>query len=176
MYFRNAWNHFSGKTREKAFTLPIRLKRVYFLPIMTSIALSSAPVSRPKVHRPPPLAPVTRKHRVASALVDYGTIAKFAFTISSVGLLLTLGVLFAHRFFPSTLREDVVVKTAIAVAPIADAQADSSQAKTIVLKEKDGAIVGQMTKIVPSVPPADIATSEIDNRKGRELLSIVNKY
>lgn len=109
--------------------------------------------------------------------MDYGTVAKFAFSFSSVALVIVLSVLFADRMFPtSALHQNVVVKTAIPVDPTSETDILDSEAKPIILKEKEGTIVGQMAKIVPAAPATDAGTSEIDNRKGRELLSIVNKY
>ncbi len=148
---------------------------------MSTAILASLPVSLPKVHRLPPRPPETRKHQVTAAVMNYGNMAKVAFTVSSFALVIVLSVLFADQLFPTGgLHQDVVVKTAIAVDPISDAEAlgfsSAASGKAIVLKEQDGTIVGQMAKIIPSAPPADITTSEIDNRKGRELLSIVDKH
>lgn len=50
--------------------------------------------------------------------------------------------------------------------------------KTVILKGSGDAIIGQITKITPpSKAGEEVNTvSEVDNRKQRELFSIINQY
>ena len=55
---------------------------------------------------------------------------------------------------------------------------DNSQGKTIILQGKNEAIIGQMARIpTENEQITEIkSASEVDNKAGRELLSIINKY
>lgn len=139
-------------------------------------------VSRPKIHRLPKQKPAPR-HRLAAAVVSYGAAAKLVFTLSSLALALLLVGLIANRFVPPSLFDQEaqsrpVVLTGPAIFEASPAAGGTPRQKAIVIKGQKEMIVGQLTKISPSSAPASEVTarSEVDNRKGRELLSIVNQY
>jgi hypothetical protein len=138
-----------------------------------------APVlsSRPKIHRLP--ATVLRspeKPRLRSVLLKGGVMmAALTIVVVMLGWVVSLS---------SASRESFArVLAGSGGAPVSDAMAStllsaSPSDSTIVLADKSGTIVGRMAKIpaqnehITEIKPV----SEVDNRAGRELLSIINKY
>jgi len=63
---------------------------------------------------------------------------------------------------------------------LASVTSDVSAGKTIVLRNENDVIVGQMARISsPAAPVAEVhsmSASGVDRRKGRELLSIISQY
>lgn len=144
---------------------------------MNPYAAALPAASRPKVHRLPPRAVQSRRHKAMAAVLSYGNAAKLVFTASSVALVLL--ALFFSQFSPLKSGGETVSVRAIAVSDaMASASSAVPQSRSIVLTGQDGnKIVGHMAKLSPaqqsSTEPAII--SEVDKRRGQELLSIVNQ-
>jgi hypothetical protein len=132
-----------------------------------------ASVSRPKIHRLPGLPQEPRPSRLVNTVLSYGNTVKLAFTVSSVVLVLIFLVLFASRFFPAALTQDIVATASAGTVTASPLE------KTIVLRNENQVIIGQMARISsPIAPSSEVSTmsSDVDKRKGRELLSIINQY
>lgn len=148
--------------------------------IMQAYTHTSLPLSRPKIHRLPARAPRDYRHRILAAVLSYGNAAKLGFTLSSLALVVVLSALMASRFIPADiLNQEIIAKTAtaatvsVSATAVAESGAADTQGKTIILKEKNGMIMGRMARISPASPSS---VAEVDNRKGQELLSIVNRH
>jgi hypothetical protein len=143
---------------------------------MNPAIITSEPTSRPKIHRPPVLPPEPQKRRTISALLSYGSSMRVFFTASSAVLGAVLALLLASHFLPVGM----IAKTPPAHPVVADAEAFTQAAsKIIVLRDEKDVIVGQMARLAsPVTPLPEVSTmsSEVDKRKGQELLSIINKY
>lgn len=128
-------------------------------------AVMSASVSRPKVHRLPPPPSRFSKKRLAAWLLKGGTAL---FAIVAVGVLVS-----KVDVSVSPMNGPAAVSNAVA-APIPM----EKQSDTIVLTDQSGTIVGQMAKIPTQHEQiTEIKTlSQVDNRAGRDLLSIISKY
>ncbi len=143
------------------------------------------PVSRPKIHRlPASLSSPEPRYSLRSFRIARG--------VRMLGLLVVVSVaLFigSRLSGPSSIGGDATVTVAAArlspasgdaMASIPDIQTlnPDGTSKTIHIEGKSEAIVGQLARI-PSENSnlSDIKTvSEVDNRAGRELLSIISKY
>lgn len=152
---------------------------------MSGLIAISTVASRPKVHRLPTRARHSRRHQMMAAVLNYGTAAKFVFTLSSIGLAVILIALFTSRFswfqnMPVTIEAAITLPHSMLPVPVSDAAAStpSSRNKTIVLKGQEGTIVGQMAKMSPqgNAKVEVGAISTVDNHGRQELLSIVNQY
>jgi hypothetical protein len=134
-----------------------------------------AGLSRPKIHRPPVVArEEPPPHRLVAAVLSYGNTARFIFTLSSLVLGFVLLALLVSHSFPGALKENIVAK-----ADISPSAGSPPPSETIVLRNENDVIVGQMARIASPVQPGpEISTmsSAVDRRKGQELLSIIGKY
>jgi len=113
-----------------------------------------------------------------AAVFNYGYTAKFIFTFSSLALMVVFLGLMASRLPTGFLEEKPEAK--MGSGALTSAASNVPAGKTIVLKNENDIIVGQMARISsPSAPIADVhsmSASGVDKRKGRELLSIINQY
>lgn len=117
-----------------------------------------------------------------ATLLNYGHAARFVFTLSSLALAMMLSALFFSDFSPlAALQQEVKNAPAGLQATVTVSEAIAStvlpQDRGIVLTGQDGnRIVGQMVRM--SVQPQSAVAaiiSEVDKRRGQELLSIVNR-
>jgi hypothetical protein len=140
---------------------------------MTMPVPHSLNTSRPKIHRLPTLPAEPRERRLLATVLNYGDTARLIFTLSSVALAVLLVAIVATRFFPVPLKQNIVASANAEASVLPPSQ------KTIVLRNENDVIVGQMARISsPSLPSPEVSTmsNDVDKRKGQELLSIIGKY
>jgi hypothetical protein len=136
---------------------------------MSSQAIMTLPLSRPKVHRPPALRDGAPDRRPLLLLV--AGVSLLALAISKV----SSAPQQIEQAAPMTEMK-TAIEQAQSVEPTPAAPAKSSD--TIVIEEGNQAIIGQMARIPTQNKTAtDIRTvTSLDKEDGKELLSIVNKY
>lgn len=143
-------------------------------------ATLTIPASRPKVHRLPPKACVSHRQRMMATVLNYSQTARLVFTGSSLALALVLSALFFNEFSPLAAieREARNASGLIGTVTVSEAIASTVLAKeqAIVLPGQDGnKIVGQLVRMSQPGSGASAIISEVDKRRGQELLSIVNR-
>jgi hypothetical protein len=142
---------------------------------MSHQAVVSASLSRPKIHRFPAAASRRSKWLLFVTPVFMRTGMMFA-ALAVVVIMLSRLISFsstAHFSMESALSASPTPVSNAMAAPIEKQSGD-----TIVITGNTGTIVGQMAKIpaqneqITEIKPV----TEVDNRSGRDLLSIINKY
>lgn len=146
-----------------------------------SAAILSISPSRPKVHRLPPKPCVSQRQRMTATVLGYVSAARFVFTLSSLALVMLLSALLFSGFFPlPALNQDTPHSATGLIGTVTVSEAIAStivKDQGIVLTGQNGnRIVGQMMRM-SAQPGAGAAAiiSEVDKRRGQELLSIVNR-
>ncbi len=141
-----------------------------------------APVysSKPKIHRLPASPPLPRKMRVLRAFLSMPLDRK-VFALCGFAGAMMLSAVFIQVAKTVSSGENAIVSPASAAtfAHLSHgATSEKKPEKSIVISDTDGAIVGQMAKIpAQNEQVTDIKTmTEVDNRAGRDLLSVINKY
>jgi hypothetical protein len=127
--------------------------------------------TRPKVHRLPAIAKPSQKLTFPQGVMTSAVVL----IIAGVGLTLS------HKSIDESIVKAPAIPAEMQATPRTqepDATPSRSNSSTIVIKDKNEGIVGQMAKIPsPNVQITEIqAVSNVDKGSGRELLSIVNKY
>lgn len=132
-----------------------------------------APVSRPKIHRLPKAKRFRRERQLVHTILN-GSTTKFLVALGGMTAVLVFAVVVAGQV---TLGDGQ--RTAFLSSPVSDAMASTpvAMSKTIVLKDRNNVIIGQMSKTPETTPVGDVkSTSMIDKRRSRDLLSIVNQH
>jgi hypothetical protein len=150
--------------------LPIYKAMLTILSIMSGQNITAS-LTRPKIHR----LPASARPKAAAIALPLPLANNLFFILPAVVLLafIIAGVAINKHKNP--------LLNANNEAPIAQITAASdgiSLGKTIIIRDSLGGIVGQMAKIPAETEQiTEIKTaSDIDNRAGRELLSIISKY
>ena len=144
---------------------------------MTSDAILSPALSRPKIHRRPSLPPAPQK-----VPMPFNMGSGMVFLVGLVLLAVVANLMFGSSSEETQVANVPVAEEAEVIAPremaLAGALEEKSPGNVIVIKGEDAAIVGQMAKIpTRNEQITEIkAVSNIDKNAGRELLSIINKY
>ncbi len=130
---------------------------------MPSQAIMTMPLSRPKVHRPPVFRGDARGKRPLAVFLATG-----------------LTVLLLASWMSNQRHDFTEMKTQIEPAQRVESTQPQmvKQSDTIVIKEGNQAIIGQLARIPvqnKAAPEVQTVTS-LDKEDGKELLSIVNKY
>jgi hypothetical protein len=118
--------------------------------------------SRPKIHRLPALPPVVKPVRSP-------VLSRQKMVLGGAALTIVALIAISSQFFSDATRSEAAVK---APSPVADE-------KTIVLRNENQVIIGQMAHIASppaTAPEVSTASPGVDARKGQELLSIINQY
>jgi hypothetical protein len=173
--FRNAWRKNNQNKVVNFSFVEYESGILYNVGIMSHQAAVSAPLSRPKIHRFPAAASRPSKFAFHPLLWRTGVaIGAFAVVIAMIAHLMTLS---------SSGNLSLAGTLSAASMPVANAMAavepiEKQNGNTIVISGKSGTIVGQMARIpaqneqITEVKPV----TEVDNRGGRDLLSIIGKY
>jgi hypothetical protein len=138
---------------------------------MTSSSATMTLSTRPKIHRLPAMAKPPKKFTLPPGVM----------TAAIVLIIAGTGIGLSRQSVEATTAKAAAIPEEVKIAPeIKDPGANSphTPSSTIVIKDKNEGIVGQMAKIPsPNVQITEIqAVSNVDKASGRELLSIVNKY
>lgn len=135
---------------------------------MSHEAVLSAPLSRPKIHRPPSFSPKASK------------IPPSVTVILPILLAAIIAAVMVSKLINRYNSEELALIVPVTqMQPVMPAVSDEVQPSgTIVIKGQEGTIVGQMAKVpVQSSKIGEIKTvSHVDNGGSRDLLSIVGKY
>jgi hypothetical protein len=141
-------------------------------------AASSVISPRPKVHRLPGhlLRPAKKPSAAGLIFLKSGTMLAVIFMVF-IGLSQIIPQLSATQ---GSVAQTLQVSASIPVAEVmvATLRPEKSKDGTIVIVGQSGSIIGRLAKIpaqneqITEIKPV----SEVDNKAGRELLSIINKY
>ncbi len=152
--------------------------RMSALGIMSTDTTVSTSFSRPKVHR---LPESTRRPQKKPLVINpfhsshsrrlMVKIGGMAAAVVFIGVLASYFPTDPARHLPSSVGEAGMISNAMA-------SVNTEQNKTIILKDQNEGTVGQMAKMPDApVPAGEVSsTSMVDNRSGRNLLSIINRY
>lgn len=142
---------------------------------MSHQAVVSAPLSRPKIHRFPAATPRRRKISLNPVLLRTGLmITALVIVVMMIGRLMNLTST-TQLSVTNTLKNASPSPVSTALAAVSP---EKMGGNTIVITGKTGTIVGQMARIpsqneqITEVKPV----TEVDNRGGPDLLSIIGKY
>jgi hypothetical protein len=138
-------------------------------------------VSRPKIHRPPSfLSEKKRRNSYQLPSLVRGVRLGLLLAVASLALFIASRMITTPNatVTVAATRLEPSAGDAMAMLPQAQIEQARRKGKTIMIEGKNGTIVGQLAKI-PSENGgiSEISTvSDVDNRAGRELLSIISKY
>lgn len=115
--------------------------------------------SKPKVHRLPSVSRRGSERRLMHALLNYGSTTRFVFVLSGLTVAMVFSVLMVSRMIP--MSQNGAADHEFVQASLSDAMASTvpdSYGKTIVLRDRNNVIIGQMSKDQPQ-DGADVKTS-----------------
>lgn len=132
----------------------------------------SVSISKPKIHRLPSAKPLRRERSLVHYVLNYRSTTKLFILLSGMMVAVVFSVILASRFIPAGVgvagNQD---RSAFLSSPISDAMASSSpvavtSSKTIVLRDHNNAIIGQMAKDPETRRAAeDVRSTSMEERR-----------